>query len=296
MSSYQIFTDSSCDLTSEMRRTHGIEYFFMGINVDEKVYPADLDFKEYTPDQLYSWIENPSVSIKTALVTVGEFIEKMEPLLENGIDILYIACTSVLSGTIGVFRLAKEQLAPKYPSRRMEVVDSCRAGMALGLMVMDCADKAKEGASIDDLLAYIESNKLNYNLCGTVTTLSYLKAAGRVSATSAFFGNLFGIKPVIIVDALGHNCAVSKTKGLLNAYKALFEFVKETVEGQENPVIYLGQGKNQDGFAYLKERFENELHAKVVDYWVGPIIGISCGPGVIHVACYGKVADIPIGK
>ena len=296
MATYQIFTDSSCDLTTEMRQKAGIEYFRMGITVDGRDYPADLDFKEYSVDQLYKWIENPNVVIKTALVTVGHFIEMMEPFLEKGIDIFYVACTSVLSGTIGVFRLAKEQIQSKYPDRRIEFIDSCRAGMALGLIVMECAKLRDEGRNIDDLLDYVNDYKLNYNLCGTVMTLSYLKAAGRVSSASAFFGNLFNIKPVIIVDALGHNCAVAKEKGLKNAYKALVEFIRKTVEGQDDPVIYLGQGQNQEGSDYLKDIFERELGARVVEYVVGPIIGISCGPGVIHIACYGKVADIPIGK
>ena len=35
-----------------------------------------------------------------------------------------------------------------------------------------------------------------------------------------------------------------------------------------------------------------ELNAKVVEYWVGPIIGVACGPGTIHIVCYGKEVTI----
>jgi fatty acid-binding protein DegV len=56
MSKYQIFTDSCSDLSKEIRTKAGIEYFRMGFNVGDKLYPADMDFELYTPEQLYAWI------------------------------------------------------------------------------------------------------------------------------------------------------------------------------------------------------------------------------------------------
>ena len=48
----------------------------------------------------------------------------------------------------------------------------------------------------------------------------------------------------------------------------------------------------QEAFNYFKKRFEEELHAKVVEYIVGPVIGISCGPGVIHIVYRGKAQTV----
>ena len=39
----------------------------------------------------------------------------------------------------------------------------------------------------------------------------------------------------------------------------------------------------------LKKRFEEELNAKVVIQNIGPIVGTSCGPGVLAAFCVGKV-------
>ena len=36
------------------------------------------------------------------------------PFLEKGIDILYLACSSALSGSVNVFELAKEELLMAY--------------------------------------------------------------------------------------------------------------------------------------------------------------------------------------
>ena len=51
MAKYQIFTDSSSDLSNELRKQYGIEYFYFGLVVDGKEYRADLDWKDYSPDE-----------------------------------------------------------------------------------------------------------------------------------------------------------------------------------------------------------------------------------------------------
>lgn len=292
MAKFQIFTDSSSDLTTEQRSKHHLEYFRMGINVNDEEYHADLDFIEYTPEQLYEWIKDPEKKVKTSLIQMGEFVEKMKPLLDQGIDILYLACATVLSGSLNVFRLTVEDLKKEYPDRKIIGIDTCRAGMALGLLAMDAGDLQEEGKSMEEIIEWVDKEKLTYNLCGTVETLTYLKNAGRVSGSSAFFGNLFGIKPIIIGDTLGHNYAVAKVQGSKKALARLFDIVKEAVEGKEKPVVYVGQGMAQEASDYLKKRLSEELNAEIVEYWVGPIIGVSCGPGVIHLACKGKKVTI----
>lgn len=296
MAKYQIFTDSSSDLTTEMREKYNIEYFRMGFSVNGKEYPADLDFKVYTPEELYEWIKNPDNKIKTSLITMEEYINRMKPFLDSGTDILYLACATALSGSFNVFRLLLEDLQNEYPDRKIIGIDTCRAGMPLGLICMKAGEMQKEGKNIEEVAEYVEKEKQRYNLCGTVETLTYLKRAGRVSGASAFFGNLFSVKPIIVADTKGHNYAVAKVKGTKKAFITLFDHMKQVVEGQEKPIIYIGQGQAPEAAAYFKKRFSEELHAEIVEYWVGPIIGISCGPGVIHLAAYGKETTITSPK
>ena len=288
MNKYQIFTDTSSDLTNEQRKENDIEYFQMSLNVYGKDIKADLDWKDYSYEELYGWVKDPKSNIKTSLVKTGEFIECLTPWLEKGIDILYIACTSVLSGTLNCFRLAAEQLKEKYPERKIVGMDSTRAGMTLGLMVIDAAKMKKEGKTIEEIVEYLEKEKQHYRLCGTLETLTYLKRAGRVSGAAAFFANMFGIRPIVVGDTKGHNYVIGKVKGSRSAYERLFDIVKDTVEGQDRPVIYLGQGQAQDAVDYFTKRFSEELNAEVHSYWIGPLIGIACGPGTIHIVTKGK--------
>ena len=292
MSEYKIFTDSSSDLNTEMRKEFDIPYLRMGININDKEYHADLDFEEYSHEELYNWPTRPELRVTTSLISADEIRGKIEPYLKKGIDVIYIGCTSALSGSVNFARVIIEELAEQYPERRAIAIDSNRAGMALGLLTIDAVKRQRNGASFDDIVSFVESEKLKYNLVGTVGALKYLKKFGRVSGAAAFFGDLLDIKPIIVSDTLGHNYVKEKVRGNKKALARLFDIVKEIVEDIPNPVIYLGQGAAQETSDYFKKRFTEELNAKVVEYWVGPIIGVACGPGTIHIVCYGKEVTI----
>ena len=209
MPKFQIYVDSASDMPKTLRQAHDIDYFRMNIVIGEKEYHADLDFEEYGVEELYAWIGDLDNRCHTSLVPAGEFLDKTEESLKRGLDVLYLACACVLSGSKGVFDLAIETLARKYPERKLISVDTCRAGLAQGLIAIDVAKLRDEGKTIEEAVSYVEENKLKYNLCGTVSTLTYLKAAGRVSEASAFFGNLFGVKPIIVADVLPKKSLVS---------------------------------------------------------------------------------------
>ena len=127
---YQIFTDTSSGMPKALRKEYGIDYFRMGLNVAGEEKHGDLDYEEFSREQLYAWVKDPNVTITTSLVTAQEFTEKCEKYLDKGIDILYIACTDALSGTRAVFELVKRDLQEKYPERTILSINSCRAEMA----------------------------------------------------------------------------------------------------------------------------------------------------------------------
>lgn len=284
---FQIFTDSSTDLSKELRQKHNIKYFQMGIVIKGEPKPADMDWEVYSPEELYSWIKDLSNHCKTSLVTYGEYLEKTEAELKEGRDVLYIACTTALSGSLNTFRLVKEELQAKYPNRKIIGLDGKRANMALGLIVLHAAELQEQGKDIDEVTKWIEDNQQYFHEVGSLETLTYLKAAGRVSGAAAFFGNLISLKPIIMFDVHGHNYVFKKVRGSKAALEASFDYIKENIN-ERTKVCYVGQAMAKDAQAYFKKRIEEELHIPVEDFWIGPIVGISCGPGMYGVFFEGK--------
>lgn len=277
---FQIFTDSSSDLNKEIRKKLNIEYYRMGIVVKGEDKYADMNWEDYTPEELYGWISDLSNRCKTSLATPGEFITKSEPYLKEGKDILYIACTDALTGTRGVFELVKRELLEKYPDRKMVSINSCRAELCLGMIVMKAAELQKEGKSMEEVIEWIETHKQNYHQVGSLETLTYLRAAGRVSGAAAFFGNIIGLKPIIMFDIHGHNYAFKKVRGEKKALNECIEYIKENMIPGVTDVVYVGEAMAKENQAYLRKRIEEELHLRVEEFTIGPIVGISCGPGM----------------
>ena len=284
---FQIFVDSSSDLSKELRKQYDIDYFRMGIVIKGEPKNADMDWEEYNPEQLYGWISDLSNKCKTSLVTYGEYLNRSEKYLKEGKDILYIACTTALSGSLNTFRLVAEELKEKYPDRKIIGINSCRANMALGLIALHAAELRDEGKSIEEVRDWVENNKEYFHETGSLETLTYLKAAGRVSGAAAFFGNLISLKPIIMFDIHGHNYAFKKVRGSKLALEECFNYIKENIN-ERTKVCYVGQAMAKEAQAYFKKRIEEELHIPVKEFWIGPIVGISCGPGMYGVFFEGK--------
>ena len=286
---FQIFTDTSSGMSKELREKWNIQYFMMGIVVGEKEYLADLDYTLFSREEMYGWVRDPNIKVRTSLVTAKEFKEKMEPYLKKGIDILYIACAEALSGTRGAFELLKEEIQEEYPERKIISINSCRAEMALGLMVIDAAKLRDEGKSIEEVAEWAEENKQYYHETGSIDTLKYLRAYGRVSGAAAFFADTLNIKPVIMFDIHGMNYSFKKVHGEKKALAECFEYVKNNVVEGVTDVIYIGETMPNPAKEYFKKRIKEELNIPTEEYIISPIVGICCGPGMYGCWFKGKL-------
>ena len=287
MAKFQIFTDSCCDLPTATRKELGIRYFHMGLVVDGKELTADLDWVLYRPEEFYGWL-SAGKKIKTTQVSYEEFKNEMTPLLKAGVDILYLGCSSALTGSMNVFNLVKEELAEEFPDRKMIGVDTLLASAGLGMVSIDAKTEQDKGLSIEEVAQWVEDHKFLYNQFATVDTLKFLKDAGRVKGTAAFFGDIIGVKPIFISDRKGNNLVVTKVRGTKASLDALYQGVVDTIDTNVCKTVYIGQGMAEDKALLLKKRIEENLKVEAKIYWIGPIVGTSCGPGVIATFCYGK--------
>ena len=287
MAKYQIFSDSSCDLSPELRKQFGLEYFYFGLVVDGVEYRADLDWKDYSQEEFYGWLSQGK-KVKTTQVSMEEVMTRVRPYFEKGVDIIYIGCSSALTGSMNLFELAKQELMEEFPDRKMIGVDSLAASCTLGMMVLDASEQQRKGLSIEQLQQWVLDNRFFYNQFATVDTLTYLKEAGRIKGSAAFFGNIFGVKPIFISDRKGNNLTVNKVKGTKASLNELFEGVKNAFVPGETTEVFIGQGMAMERAEGLKKRIEEELNVKATIEWIGPIVGTTCGPGIIATFCRGK--------
>lgn len=287
---YVIVSDSCCDLHKALRDKYDVSYIPMRNIADDGDTPSSLDW-EYIPYKVFYDNMRKGIRYRTAQINTPTYLDEFEKFLADGYDILSISCSSALSGSVNMSRIASEELLQKYPQAKIRCIDSLNSGFGLGILVMAASKMRAEGKTIDEVAAWLEANKLRSNQIATVDSLSYLRRAGRVAATSAIFGGLLDIKPIIISDAIGQNAAVEKVKGRKMSVKRLLSKFLEVYEDDPYQVVVVADADCPEEGDELYEKVKAAIPNKNVEVMrdrIGPIIGASAGPGTLSIYCLGK--------
>ena len=286
MKHYIILTDSTSDLTLEMRQQYGIAYVPMQYTIDGVEYLASLDWESHEPKEYYDLMRNGK-RVFTSQILKETYHKAFSDAIAAGKDLIYISCSSALSASINVARLVAEDLKAEHPEANIYCIDSLISSLGQGYLAMEASRKREAGVSAEETAAYIESIKLCVNQCGTVASLEYLRRAGRVKASKAFFGNLFGVKPIIISDRKGQNYAYKKAKGIVNARAAIAEHIVEAANGVYDE-LFISHADCPEEMELVKEAvLKLAPFKKVTTGIIGPIVGASVGPGTVIVFCHG---------
>lgn len=296
MKQFQIFTDSTSDLEKKYREELEVDYLKMVFTINDKEHDADLDWTEIKPEDYYGLMRNGKRSI-TGLVKNSEVEEKFTKAFENGLDVLYIACSSKLSGSVNSAKIIADELLAKYPDRRIVCYDSLRSCYGEGLMAIEAAKQANMGKSLDEVINYLDEYKLNFQSYATVATLDWLKKAGRVKASTAFFGNLFSVKPIIVSDKCGNNYGYKKTKGRKASLDELVNSVVTRITEPYGKVMIEHADCLKDAL-YIRDQIM-ALKPELKDFNIsslGPIIGATTGPDALVVSFYGEKVTISSGE
>lgn len=281
MNDYVIITDSTTDFTPEMIANLELTIVPLEFNIDGQRHFDYADGHDMDSKQFYKLIRAGQMST-TSQVTTARFTEAFEPLLKDGHDILYIAFSSGLSGTCSSAHVAAEEMAEKYPDRKILTVDSLAASLGEGLLVYHAVMQKRAGLRIEELKAWVEENRNHLCHWFTVDDLYHLKRGGRVSPAAALVGTMLGIKPVLHVDDEGHLIPVEKVRGRKQSLDALVKHMAETVTDPENQMIFISHGDCLEDAQYVADEVRSKMKVKdVYINFVGPVIGAHSGPGTI---------------
>ena len=276
MRDYVILTDSGTDLSPEKAKEIGVRVIDLMV-IMEGGEPTPN--REVAPKDFYDFLRSKKMAT-TSAVNVETFSEVMEEIVKEGKDVIYMGFSSGLSATFSAGRLAAEEVGEKYPESKVLAVDTLAASLGQGLFVYLAAKMKEQGATIDEVYSWAESNKLNLCHWFTVNDLMFLKRGGRVSAVTAVAGTMLNIKPVLHVDNEGHLINIAKARGRKAAIHALFDKMKATYTGEDR-TVFISHGDCLDDAKYLAALIKSEYGIESVIGYVGPVIGAHSGPGTL---------------
>ena len=289
MRKVKIITDSCADLSGELLSKYNIDYAKMSTVYQGEESPAKLTWSAKEAHDLYD-IMRKGNRITTAQVSVEEFQKVFEKYLRLDMDIVYIGCASKQSGSVNTGHVVAQKLMETYPESTIICIDSLNASIGEGMLAIEAAKMAKEEKSAKEIEAHILSVRKTVQEFATVHSLDALKRAGRVSASSAFFGNLMGVKPILVADKNGAQAAFKKVKGRQNSLTEIVNLLKENIIDPESQTVYIAHADcSQTEIDQLAELVKKEIGCKDISVgYIGPIVGASIGPDAIGVWAFGK--------
>ena len=283
--SYQIITDTCCDYPQQMYKELNLTVVPLTLNFRGKEHNH---FTEAFIKDMYNGMR-AGESGTTSAVNPQGWKAYIEPVLQQGKDVLVLAFSSGLSTTYQSATIAAQELSEAYPARKVLVVDTLCASMGQGLLVYYACQKRDAGMGLEELRDWCEDAK--FHLCHwfTVDDLMYLKRGGRISAATALLGTMLQIKPVLHMDDAGHLINVSKARGRKAAIEAIARKVAELGLPGENDTMFISHGDCIDDAKYLESLLKEKYGAKnVIISYVGAVIGSHSGPGTLAVFFLGK--------
>ena len=287
MNKVKIITDSCSDLSGELLTKYDIDYAKMTTVCEGVQQEASLLWEYYSPKELYDKIRN-GIKVTTTQVPPEEFTRIFD-LYINDYDIVYIGCSTKQSGSVNTAAVITKQYKEKYPDSSIYCIDSLNASIGEGMLAIKAAEMRDEGKSAKEIFDSVSAMRNNVREFITVHTLEYLRRCGRVKATAAFFGNLMGVKPILISDANGVQTPVKKVKGRKNSFAEIVNLMKENITDSENQTIYLVHADCDPAeIEALKNETLSKIKCKdVLPLYIGPIIGASVGPDAIGLFAFG---------
>ena len=287
---YAITCCSTADLPAQFYEKTGISYAKFHFSMNGVEYDDDLGLS-ISPEEFYQQIRQGALPV-TSQVNVQQYEALFEPILRSGKDLIHLTLSSGISGSIGSARIAARELSERYPNRRIQIIDSLAAASGYGLLVEEAYCRQQEGMSFDQLVSWIEENKLKLHHWFFSTDLTHFRRGGRISASSAFFGNMLNICPLMNVNSQGKLVPREKIRG---KKRVMGQMLRQMELHAQEGLAYKGRcfichsdcASDARELAAMVEQAFPSLDGPVEIFPIGTVIGSHTGPGTVALFFWG---------
>ena len=269
----RVITDSGCDLPDHILAESRVEVVPLTVRFGETSY---LDRHDLSIDDFWSKLTDGEETPQTAAPSVGMFTDVYEALAAGGADGIVVLCmSSAISATYRSASLA----ADAFETVPIRVIDSRLVSGALGLAVVETAQRALSGDDLDTVAAAASDACEVTSLYATLDTLEYLRRGGRIGNAAAFVGGLLDVKPIITFE-VGEVTAAGRVRTRKRAINDVLDHLRG-----------IGDRLQSLGVIYSEADDLNEFVTTVTDIVgldpivirIGPIVGTHAGPGVLGI-------------
>jgi DegV family protein with EDD domain len=272
MARIRVVTDSASDLPEEFAKRLNIDVVSLTIRFGDEEFTDRVDL---TPELFWAKCKDSKSLPETAAPSPGAFQAAYERAKADGCDgVIVLTLSSLLSATYQSATLAAEAVTELIDVR---VLDTLNVSMGQGLVVIDVAELATTGATLDQLVEHANSLMPKAGVVAALDTLEHLIKGGRIGGAKALLGQVLSIKPLVELK----NGVVAEAGRQRTRAKALAAVANVARSHAPLRRLALIQGACTDVAALeaLVSDIASEHPLIVTD--IGPVVGAHGGPRII---------------
>ncbi len=281
---FTILTDSTCDLSQEWSQANNIDILGLTVELNDQSYQTVGD--QALDSNLLLEQMKKGAKPKTSQINVGTFEVYFKEKAELKEPVLYLAFSSVLSGTYQSAVMAREIVLEEHPEAVIEIIDTLAAAGGEALLVLKADQARKSGKNLQETKTLIEGLAPRITSYFLVDDLYHLMRGGRLSKSSAILGSIASIKPILTIASEGTLVPISKVRGRKKAIRELLALALADVAEEPLVISYTGGSEQAEK---LKATIEAESQvSEIILIPIGPVIGAHVGPDTLAIFSIGQ--------
>lgn len=272
----KILADSSSDCMLSELKEKNVDFIPITVSLGDNHYQDGINLER---NEFFKSMIELQEFPKTSQPSPQMFLDIFKTAKKSGDDLIYIALSSGLSGTIQSAMIAKDMIS--YDN--IYIVDSLSATYTIKILIDYACELRDKGASAGEITAKLEALKSRVKVVAALDTLEYLYKGGRLSRTSAAVGEVIKIKPVVSLSAEdGGINVLGKFIGKNKAISGVMSALDESRIDDGFP-IYTIYSYGTENCEKLEVRLSENNYKFAERLQIGPTIGSHIGPGAFGV-------------
>lgn len=294
MNQFELTCCSTADMTDEFFKKNKIPYACFSFTMGGEEYEDDYG-KSMSLETFYERIVAGEQAV-TSQINAEKYCAMFEPILKEGKDIVHVTLSSGISGSYNSAIIAKNMMEEQYTGRTVHIIDSLGASSGYGLLITYACELRDAGKSADEVTKWLEENKLRVHHWFFATDLTTFLRGGRISATSAWFGTVLHICPLMNMDHEGKLIPRFKIRGKKKVKEEIVNKMEMFADNgtKYDEKCYISHSScledAQDVANMVEEKFPN-LKGKVRINNIGTVIGSHTGIGTVALYFLGTVRE-----
>ena len=285
--SFAIVTDTSANLPTPYLRKHDITVIPFTYLYDGEEHTC-TDTEAFDGAAYYGAIRS-GTRVDTSQITPYRYVEHIQPVLESGLDVLFVGMSSGISGSYNMAEVAAKELMEQYPGRRIRLVDTLGASLGEGLLVMRAVERRAGGMSLDDTAEELMKVRHRIGQIFTVDDLSNLKRTGRLFNAAAAVASVLQIKPLLKGNEEGHIVACGVARGFKKAVAAMAKKYEELVDNASAQIVGIAHADCPEAVELLIKLLRSKFPPKdIMTVCYEPVTGSHVGPGTLALFFEGR--------